>query len=99
MALTGLGPAGLPLGRGGDFSFKQAGLGDILAAVLSTELDLTPPFPLTEPVELQRWLYENFVRVRALTAPLDPTEGVDNTFTTNDGKTVTVIHGVITDIT
>lgn len=45
---------------------------------------------------LARWLYENMLRIRLR---LTGGTSVSDTFTTTDGKTVTVTNGIITDIT
>ncbi len=95
---TRLSPGGWPTSRDGNYTFKQPGLTDIIAQLKSVEIDVTPPHPISEPIELQRWLHENLARVQVITSVLDEGEGVDSVFLTNDGKTVTVVHGVITGI-
>ncbi len=67
-----------------------------MADTKAEELDLSPPNVLTEPEELERYLFENFSRVQSILEDLDA--GVDGTFTTVDGKTVTVTNGIITSI-
>ena len=64
----------------------------------STELDLTPPSPVFDETRFVLWVIENLTRLQTITAPLDAGQGISDTFTTVDGKTVTVVDGVITDI-
>ena len=60
-------------------------------------VSLDPPENLETPLdnEIRRWLYENFSRLRERFAP---SHNVSGTFTTTDGKTITVLNGVITSI-
>jgi hypothetical protein len=51
---------------------------------------------IQNPREFSRWLYENFLRIRAR---LTGGTGITGTFTTVDGKTITVANGIITSIT
>lgn len=51
---------------------------------------------IREPREFSRWLYENFLRIRDR---LTGGTNVTGTFTTVDGKTITVTNGIITSIT
>ena len=62
----------------------------------SAEIDLSPPLQID--VNLQRYLFENLARIKDILAALDAGIGVSDTFTTVDGKTVTVVNGVITSI-
>ena len=58
-----------------------------------SEIDLSEPRSLVEDVEFANWLVFNFdIIKRALE------DGVDGSFTTADGKTVTVKNGIITSI-
>lgn len=56
------------------------------------KLDLTPPENFED---LLRWLAQNFI---ILHDTLDVGVDVTDTFTTTDGKTVTVEHGIIKSI-
>lgn len=59
------------------------------------DVDATDDVRQTHPI-FHTWLFENFLRIRNF---LSGGVGVTDTFTTMDGKTITVTNGIITDIT
>lgn len=63
----------------------------------AADIDLTPP-ENTLDRQTVRYLHENFSRIKLLLDVLTDGAGVNGTFTTTDGKTVTVVNGIITEI-
>ena len=62
----------------------------------SVDIDLTPPRDTLTAHE-QRWLVENFERVKDIISVLDAALGVNGSFVSG-GKTYTIVNGVITSI-
>lgn len=62
----------------------------------SAEIDLTPPRDTLSALE-QRYLVENFERIRVIIAALDAGQGKNGSFTSG-GFTYTITDGVITQI-
>lgn len=63
----------------------------------SSEIDLTPPADELKQQTI-RYLVENFERIQRIIAVLDAGQGITDTFTTADAKTVTVVDGIVTSI-
>ena len=58
-------------------------------------IDLQVDAPRELPRRAIRFFFENFTLIKDR---LSPGDGITDTFTTTDGKTVTVTNGVITNI-
>lgn len=61
----------------------------------TVDLNFTPPDPVVEPDDHNRYLIENF---ELIADDLTIGDGISGTFTTVDGKTITVTDGKITAI-
>jgi len=48
--------------------------------------------------DIQRDIFSNFENIKDIVAPLDAGQSITGTFTTTDGKTITVTDGIITGI-